>query len=536
MARIRRFANGIRAAGLVSAATAAVAAAALAGPAAAQDRLTGSAIAGVTFPEASRAWTGDAEGAKAATLDLAAALAARSCGPSEYHLWQSVNESPDDIRNKTDAAFLAAGWQLTTLSRDEDGSRIHLASRGADQLILSWQAGPGAVALLMCQVAGERQVAMDDQTNAIAAAEATEPVADEPPLPRPNPREEAEAAPAGEAVPGAPLVLLPANAMQQAVTAATAPKPEDEEADPAALPAATPETAAPETAALETAAPETATADAADAIPDLPGPDDADEPPPYEPALIDSGLGGSDPETAAGPETAASPATATAEAAGDAATPSEAGPQDPFAGPGVSVQPIDIAALLAAESAEPLTAATAVATADGAAAADAGAGSGSGALVLRILLMLLAAGLAGATVWLLRWRRPQVAEAPPAPWPRALATILDSHVETERETAEDGVEVIRFAPSITYEFEAGGALYQSTRFRDGEVALADRMAAEEIVARYPAYAAVEIQFDPLDPANAVIERDDPPRPLPLPVAGVACGAVAAIMLVGALII
>lgn len=63
-----------------------------------------------------------------------------------------------------------------------------------------------------------------------------------------------------------------------------------------------------------------------------------------------------------------------------------------------------------------------------------------------------------------------------------------------------------YGADVRYEYEVGGRRYTSERIALANVASSDRSAAEGLVARYAEGTAVEVSFDPDDPASAVLER------------------------------
>lgn len=114
-----------------------------------------STLADVTFPQPAQVWLRDAEGSQVATLELAASLAGRSCGSSEYHIWRALAVSPNDLRIEVDAAFEAAGWTLGLISLvSDDGERIYLAERAGAELVMSWLPTQDGMGLLLCNVVG----------------------------------------------------------------------------------------------------------------------------------------------------------------------------------------------------------------------------------------------------------------------------------------------------------------------------------------------------------------------------------------------
>jgi len=123
-----------------------------AGSGSAQTRIGQSALAGVTLPVAARDWSADPDGAKAATLDLAASLAGLVCAEREAHAWPAADRvAAERLGMRTDAAFVTAGWRLEPISRTPEGQRMLLARRLSERLVLVWQPEEAEVGLLLCR-------------------------------------------------------------------------------------------------------------------------------------------------------------------------------------------------------------------------------------------------------------------------------------------------------------------------------------------------------------------------------------------------
>jgi hypothetical protein len=153
---------------------------------AAQTRATESAIAGAAFPVAAADWSADADGSKAATVDLAAALAGSDCEAREAFAWNAASQAAaESVRTRTQASFQTAGWSLQPVSRTSEGQRILLARRGSQRLVMVWQPGESGIGLLMCSIESA-------------------------PLPAPpEPGETTAAVPPSPAIPEPPLSALP---------------------------------------------------------------------------------------------------------------------------------------------------------------------------------------------------------------------------------------------------------------------------------------------------------------------------------------
>jgi hypothetical protein len=133
-----------------------------AGAASAQERLASSTLTGVPFPEQTWAWNDDENGARREAVSLAAAVAERSCGDTEFHAFQTSD--PDSLRTGTGAAFAEAGWKLEDFSAGIEGQHIYRASKDGAEVVMTWFPVDSGTALLLCEAlpvgaAGEGVVA-----------------------------------------------------------------------------------------------------------------------------------------------------------------------------------------------------------------------------------------------------------------------------------------------------------------------------------------------------------------------------------------
>lgn len=82
---------------------------------------------------------------------------------------------------------------------------------------------------------------------------------------------------------------------------------------------------------------------------------------------------------------------------------------------------------------------------------------------------------------------------------RVLTSDLQSTINSRRTV---------YLPKVEYEYTvAGGHTYRSSRVNLGS-RWSDLAAAQAVVARYPAQAAVQVFYNPSQPAEAVLERDE----------------------------
>jgi Protein of unknown function (DUF3592) len=115
--------------------------------------------------------------------------------------------------------------------------------------------------------------------------------------------------------------------------------------------------------------------------------------------------------------------------------------------------------------------------------------------------------LAGVMILAMLWAsRRQVAEA--ARWPQTMGRIVSSTVEHYRQRvggARTGNLVTFYEAVVEYSYDVGGRNYHSTRLSFGAKAAGSQALAEEKAARYPAGSQVMVHYDPVNPANAVLD-------------------------------
>jgi hypothetical protein len=125
----------------------------LASPLSAQTRTTESGIAGAALPIQANDWSADADGSKAATLDLAASLAGSDCEAREAFVWKPGDQAAaENLRTRTQSAFEAAGWSLEPVSHTSEGQRILLARRGDERFVMVWRPEEAGIGLLICRI------------------------------------------------------------------------------------------------------------------------------------------------------------------------------------------------------------------------------------------------------------------------------------------------------------------------------------------------------------------------------------------------
>ncbi len=115
--------------------------------------------------------------------------------------------------------------------------------------------------------------------------------------------------------------------------------------------------------------------------------------------------------------------------------------------------------------------------------------------------------LGGVMVLFILWAsRRQAAEA--SGWPQIAGRIVSSTVEHYRQRvggARTGNLVTFYEAVVEYSYTVNGHDYHSTRLSFGAKSAGSQALAEEKAARYPAGSQVMVHYDPLNPANAVLD-------------------------------
>jgi hypothetical protein len=87
-------------------------------------------------------------------------------------------------------------------------------------------------------------------------------------------------------------------------------------------------------------------------------------------------------------------------------------------------------------------------------------------------------------------------------WPSTTGTVVKSRVEVS------GGDHTSVSPRIIYQYEVNGTLYQAERIKAGDVhmRISTSRGAYDMVDRYPEGAAVTVFYNPMNPAEAALER------------------------------
>lgn len=94
-------------------------------------------------------------------------------------------------------------------------------------------------------------------------------------------------------------------------------------------------------------------------------------------------------------------------------------------------------------------------------------------------------------------------------WPVTTGKILSSGIAARRKPSQPHGDRVANYPQVVYEYRVGGRRYRGERLSIGEAV--GNFGVEETLARYPAGAAVQVYYNPANPAEAVLERELPPQ-------------------------
>jgi len=86
------------------------------------------------------------------------------------------------------------------------------------------------------------------------------------------------------------------------------------------------------------------------------------------------------------------------------------------------------------------------------------------------------------------------------------AEVITRSTRRYQQSTRTSYRTVRFEPVITYAYKVGGSPYQSSRYANfnGEYTATGQSQAAQIVAGYPVGCAVEVTYDPADPAQAYL--------------------------------
>lgn len=139
-----------------------------------------------------------------------------------------------------------------------------------------------------------------------------------------------------------------------------------------------------------------------------------------------------------------------------------------------------------------------------------------------IFTVIFTVVLAGAGYGLQRGMRAEIVQRRRArAWPKAAATVTESHIEEKRRWALlPGIGIPlrtqalhRYKPVITYAYQVGGQSYQSSAYQNALITHSSEWTSlipkkvEQLVAEHPRGAAVTAIYNPENPAQAYLVLD-----------------------------
>lgn len=92
-------------------------------------------------------------------------------------------------------------------------------------------------------------------------------------------------------------------------------------------------------------------------------------------------------------------------------------------------------------------------------------------------------------------------------WSTALGRLEEARIETVRVRDSEGGTETGFVPIATYRFTVDGVDHHGTRVRQSGTSFATRAEAERWRDAHPAGTAVEVHYNPANPADCALEVD-----------------------------
>jgi hypothetical protein len=125
-----------------------------------------------------------------------------------------------------------------------------------------------------------------------------------------------------------------------------------------------------------------------------------------------------------------------------------------------------------------------------------------GLIIAGLVLICLAFGVYLTYAGLRNRKLAKVSET----WPTAGGTVLASEI-TKRTHRDQKTRVTYtyYTPQIRYGYKVGGADYEGSIIRFGDLERSSITLPQELVSKYPAGAAVGVRYDPADPNRATLE-------------------------------
>jgi uncharacterized membrane protein len=136
--------------------------------------------------------------------------------------------------------------------------------------------------------------------------------------------------------------------------------------------------------------------------------------------------------------------------------------------------------------------------------------SGGMALIMVGAFACVLLPLIGFFVYIIWSRQRQVSAS--KSWPATAGTVLSASVELRRSRSGRSGYSMSHYPVVVYDYEVRGQRYQSSRIGFSEIGTGWAGPAQQKIARYPAGGTVQVYYNPLNPADAVLERSAPGNP------------------------
>ena len=90
-------------------------------------------------------------------------------------------------------------------------------------------------------------------------------------------------------------------------------------------------------------------------------------------------------------------------------------------------------------------------------------------------------------------------------WPVVQGEVELSTTESHRDT-DNGRTRTYYAPVVEYSYTVNGNIYRSRRINVSDTTSGSQAFAQKVATRYPEGNAVEVHYDPANPANAALEN------------------------------
>jgi len=91
-------------------------------------------------------------------------------------------------------------------------------------------------------------------------------------------------------------------------------------------------------------------------------------------------------------------------------------------------------------------------------------------------------------------------------WPSTPGTITESTIQESVSTDSDGDRRTSFVPIVHYSYQVVGTAYEGKRISFGARSAGSYQSAQQIISVYPKGSSAPVYYDPLNPADAVLER------------------------------